>query len=132
VRPRTNVPSAVLRSSGNYDFLVPVEGGNCDKVVTYLEDGIWEVQESVHIVGKSEKDRILRLEDDGYYKVEPVVFDGEVDPEEHHFMTRQELRQKVFRSSPTDSVEQSKAKLVTTVTDSPRRKSQKTDPNPHA
>jgi hypothetical protein len=126
------VPRAVLRSSGNYDYLVPVEGGNCDKVVTYFEDGGWEVQESVHTVGKSEKDRILQLEADGYYKVEPVEFDGEVNPEEHHIMARQELRQKVFRSGPTSSVEQSNVKLTTTVTDSPRRKSQKRDPNPHA
>jgi hypothetical protein len=38
--------------------------------------------------------------------VEPVVFDGKVDPEEHCIMARQELRQKVFRSGPTESVEQ--------------------------
>jgi hypothetical protein len=48
-----NVPSAVLRSSGNYDYLIPVEGGNCDKVVTYFDDDSWEVHESVHTVRKS-------------------------------------------------------------------------------
>jgi hypothetical protein len=95
------VPSAVLRSNGHYDFLVPVEGAKSDKVVTCFKDGSWEVQESVYAVRKSETDRILQMEADGYCKGDPAEFDGELDPEEQYIMVRQELIQKVFRCGPT-------------------------------
>jgi hypothetical protein len=99
-----NVPRVVLRSNGLYDYLVPVEGGNCDKVVTNFEFESWEVREYVRTVEKSETDQIRQLEVKGFYKVEPVEFDDNVDPEQYHTMARQELH----------------------------RKSQKTDRKPHA
>jgi hypothetical protein len=127
-----NVPRAVLRSNGLYDYLVPVEGGNCDKVVTNFEFESWEVREYVRTVEKSETDQIRELEVQGFYKVEPVEFDDSVDPEQYHIMARQELRQKVFRTRPIGNVDQSKIELATAVMNSPLRKSQKTDRKPHA